>query len=145
MLPFPTIAVPLATVTLPALKLTVLPAHRVAGVAVAEVIEGTALTVTVRVAVAFEQPPVPVIVYVIVVTPAATPLTTPVEILTVATAVLADVHAPPASPFDVKELVELAQTTCVPDKVPAFGVGVTVMVTTPDVAAEQPPLVTTAR
>ena len=48
-------------------------------------------------AVTSEQPPVPAIVYVNVAVPAATPVITPVEALTVATAVLLDVHVPPVT------------------------------------------------
>lgn len=56
---------------------------------------GEAVTETERVAVEFEQPPVPVTVYVIVAVPAVTPVTTPVELFTVATAVFPLLHDPP--------------------------------------------------
>ena len=61
-LPFPIVAAPETLLILTALKLTLLPAQTVTGLAVADVIEGLALTVTDRVEEAFEQPPVPVIV-----------------------------------------------------------------------------------
>ena len=57
--------------------------------------EGAAVTVTVLVAVAFEQPPEPALVYVIVAVPAETPLITPVEELMVAIPVLLELHEPP--------------------------------------------------
>ena len=75
------------------------------------------MIVTVLVAVAFEQPPVPVTVYVIVAVPAATPVTTPEE-FTVATAVLLDVQAPPET-VEEKVVVEPTQILCVPERVPA--------------------------
>ena len=53
------------------------------------------LTVIERLAVAFEQPPVPVTEYVIVAVPAATPVITPVLEFTVATDVLLLVHVQP--------------------------------------------------
>lgn len=71
---------------------------------------GPAMTVTVRVAVAFVQPPVPVTVYVMVAVPAETPVTTPVELFTLATPVLFDVHAPPLFPSLVNVVVALIQT-----------------------------------
>jgi len=95
-------------------------------------------TVTVRVAVAFEQPPVPVTVYVIVAVPAATPVTTPVEAFTVATAALLVDQAPPALPLLVNVVVPATQMPCVPLKVPAFGAAVTVTERVA-VALEQPP------
>ena len=73
---------------------------------------GTAFTVTVAVSVAV-QPFVPVKVYVIVAVPAATPVTTPVEELTVATAVLEELHVPPDVAFD-KVVVCPEQTVVVP-------------------------------
>jgi hypothetical protein len=85
------------------------------------------VTVTVLVAVAFEHPPVPVTVYVIVAVPADTGDITPV-LLIVATAVLSDVHAPPASPLLVKVTVALEHNACVPLMVPAFGAVVTTIV-----------------
>jgi hypothetical protein len=83
-------------------------------------------TVTVLVAVAFEQPPVPVTVYVIVVVPVATPLIAPLVAFTVAMAVFADVHVPPAFPLEKNVVVPPEQTFCVPLNVPAFGGDVTV-------------------
>jgi len=90
---------------------------------------GTAVTVTVLVAVAFEQPPVPVTVYVMVAVPAATPVITPVLLLTVATPVEPDVQDPPASPLVVNVTEPLEQIDCVPLNVPAFGAAVIVAVT----------------
>jgi hypothetical protein len=89
---------------------------------------GAAVTVTVRVAVTLVQPPVPVTVYVIVAVPAATPVITPVELFTVATAVLPDDHAPPLFPFEVYVIVPLTHMFCVPLTVPALGAAVTVTV-----------------
>jgi hypothetical protein len=62
-------------------------------------------TVTDLVADALLQPPVPMIVYVIVEEPGATGVMAPVEALMVATAVLKDDHVPPAFPLDVKVTV----------------------------------------
>jgi hypothetical protein len=73
-----------------------------------------------------EQDPDPFTVYVIVAEPAATPVTTP-ELLTVATEVLEVVHAPPASPFEVIDVVLPTHTLAVPLNVPASGPVVTVM------------------
>ena len=87
------------------------------------------LTVTVLVAVAFEHPPVPVMVYVIVDVPAATGVITPDVLLMVATAWSLEVHAPPELPFEVKVVVPLEQIACVPEIVPAFGAVVMVTVT----------------
>ena len=56
---------------------------------------GAAVTVTVLVAVAFGQPPVPVTVYVIVAVPAETPVITPVVEFMVAIDVFDDDHVPP--------------------------------------------------
>ena len=88
---------------------------------------GAVVTVTVLVAVAFAHPPVPVTVYVIVAVPADTGDIAPV-LLIVATAVLSDVHAPPASPLLVKVTVALEHNACVPLIVPAFGGVITVVV-----------------
>ncbi len=63
-------------VVVPAMQMAWLPL-RVPG-------EGGAVTVTIRVAVALVQPPVPALVYVIIAVPAATPVTSPVEAFTVA-------------------------------------------------------------
>ena len=88
---------------------------------------GLSVTVIVLVSVAFEHPPVPVTVYVIVDVPAATGVISPVEELIVATPVEPDVQEP-ASPFDVKVVEPFEQTACVPLNVPAFGAVVTVTV-----------------
>ena len=71
--------------------------------------------------------------------PAATPVTTPVELLTVANPVLFDVQAPPALPFEEKVVVPATQMFCVPLSVPAFGAAVTVTVLVA-VAFEHPPV-----
>ena len=60
--------------------------------------------------------------------PAATPVTTPVLLLTVAIPVLFEVQAPPAAPLDEKVVVPATQMFCVPLSVPAFGDAVTVTV-----------------
>jgi len=52
--------------------------------------------------------------------PAATPVTTPVEALTVAIPVFPDVHVPPLAPFDVNVVVPPEQIACVPLSVPAL-------------------------
>ena len=62
---------------------------------------GAVVTVTSLVAVAFEQPPLPLTVYVIVDVPALCGVMAPVEASTVATPVLPLVHVPPLSPSDV--------------------------------------------
>jgi hypothetical protein len=87
----------------------------------------TAPTVTVRVAVALEQPPVPVTVYVIVAVPEETPVTTPEELFTVAIAVLPDVQDPLPAEL-LKAVVSVGQIDWTPLKVPALGGAVTVTV-----------------
>ena len=89
-----------------------------------------------RVAVALEQPPVPVTVYVIVAVPAAMPDMTPVDALTVATAALLVVHAPPVLPLLLKVVLPPTQIACVPLTVPALGGVLTVTVV--DADAEKP-------
>jgi hypothetical protein len=87
--------------------------------------EGAAVTVTVLVAVASEQPPEPALVYVIVAVPAETPLITPVEELMVAIPVLPELHVPPET-VELKVVEPLTQIPCVPLSVPAEGGAVTV-------------------
>ncbi len=70
--------------------------------------------------------------------PAETPVTTPL-LFTVATAVLAEDHAPPVFPLEEKEVVPATQMFCVPVTVPAFGAGVTVTVLVA-VALAHPPV-----
>ena len=104
----------------------VLPTHTLA---VPLKVPASGLGVTVMESVATSEPvqePDPFTVYVIVAEPAATPVTTP-EVLTVATEVLEEVHAPPASPFDVMVVVFPTHTLAVPLNVPASGPAVTVM------------------
>ena len=86
---------------------------------------------------AFEHPPEPATVYVIVAVPAATPVTTPVVAFTVAIPVLDELHVPPDC-VELNVVVELKQMFCVPDNVPATGAAVTVTVLVA-VASEQPP------
>jgi hypothetical protein len=100
---------------------------------------GAAVTVTVLVAVALAHAPVPVTVYVMVAVPAATPVTTPVLLFTIATAVLLDVQVPPTSPFLVNVTEPLEQISCVPLTVPAFGATATVTVLVA-VASAHPPV-----
>ena len=71
--------------------------------------------------------------------PAATPVTTPVLLLTVAIPVLFEVQAPPAAPLEEKVVVPATQMFCVPLTVPAFGVAETVTVLVA-VAFEHPPV-----
>jgi hypothetical protein len=71
--------------------------------------------------------------------PAATPVTTPVLLLTVAIPVLFEVQAPPAAPLDEKVVVPATQMFCVPLTVPAFGAAETVTVLVA-VAFEHPPV-----
>ena len=85
------------------------------------------LTVTVRVAVAFAQPPVPFLVYVMIAVPAVTPLTTPVEAFTVAILVELLDQLPPDT-VEVNVVVPPTQIPCVPLRVPADAGLVTVMV-----------------
>ncbi|CAA9194362.1 hypothetical protein FLACOL7796_00074 [Flavobacterium collinsii] len=70
---------------------------------------GAAVTVTVLVAVAFPQPPVPVTVYDIVAVPAATPMITPVEAFTVATPIVPLDQLPFEFPFVVNVVVPPTQ------------------------------------
>jgi hypothetical protein len=73
---------------------------------------------------------------VIVAVPAATPVTTPVDVLTVAIPVASLDHDPPDD-VDVKVVVPATQIACVPLKVPAEGGTVRVMV---PVAVVVPPV-----
>ncbi len=89
---------------------------------------GSVVTVTVLVADESLQPPVPVMVYVIVAVPDATAVTTPVELFTVATPASLLDHAPPEFPLELNVVVPFEQIACVPLSVPAFGAVVTVTV-----------------
>jgi hypothetical protein len=60
--------------------------------------------------------------------PAATPVTTPVELITVATEALLVLQEPPVLPFEVNVVVPLTHMFCVPLTVPALGAAVTVTV-----------------
>jgi hypothetical protein len=90
---------------------------------------GTAVTLTivVCVAVTFEQLPVPVTVYVMVVVPALTPVTAPVVLLMAATVGIEEVQAPPGTD-DVNVADPFAQMAVVPVMLPAVGAAVTVTV-----------------
>jgi hypothetical protein len=70
--------------------------------------------------------------------PAVTPVTTPVEALMVATAVVAEDQEPPVTE-ELKVEVPLEQIAVVPEIVPAEGAAVTVTVVVV-VAFAQPPL-----
>ena len=98
---------------------------------------GGAVTVTRMVCVAFAQPPVPVTVYVINDVPALKPVTAPVEALMLATAGVAEDHAPPVI-FDDKVDVPFSQIACVPVRLPAEGTGVTVTVAVAETLAQPP-------
>ena len=98
---------------------------------------GGAVTVTVRVAVASAHPPVPATVYVIVVVPAACPVTTP-ELFTVAVVVFELDQVPPETD-DKNVVVDPSQTFWFPLNVPAFGGAVTVTVLVA-VASAHPPV-----
>ena len=120
-----------------AVNVKLVPAHTRSADGLRAAIVGQVYTVTVLVAVALEQPPVPATVYVIVAVPVATPVTTPVDELTVATEVLLDVHVPPVT---VEPNVVLAptKTLCIPESVPVVGGAVTVTFLVA-VALPQPP------
>jgi hypothetical protein len=60
----------------------------------------------------------------------------------VATAGVAEVHAPPAFPLEVSVVEPLAQIAVVPDIVPAVGTAVTVTVAVVDTFAQPPVPVT---
>ena len=100
--------------------------------------EGGAVTVTVRVAVTFEHPPVPWTVYVMVAVPVETPVTSPDAESTEATERSFDTQVPPGDE-DVNMVILPIQTICVPDRVPAEGGVVTVTIRV-DVAFGQPPV-----
>ena len=86
---------------------------------------GAAVTVTVLVAVASGQPPVPVTVYVIVAVPEAIPEIAPVEALTVAIAAFEVDQVPPVCVEENDEFPP-TQIACVPESVPADGAAVIV-------------------
>ena len=76
-----------------------------------------------------------------VVVPADTPATAPVEASIVATAGVAEVQDPPVTE-DVKVEEPLAQIAVVPEIVPALGIAVTVTVAVVDTFAQPPVPVT---
>jgi hypothetical protein len=102
---------------------------------------GGAVTVTVRVAVASAQLPVPVTVYVIVAIPAATPVTTPVDELIVATALADELQVPPVDVV-VNVVVPNTQISCGPLSKPAVGGAVTVIARVDETSAQPPVPVT---
>ena len=100
-----------------------------------------AYTITVLVAVASAQPPVPITVYFMLAVPGATPKITPVEAFTEAIPVAFEPHVPPVFPLDKNVVVSPTQIPCVPDIVPAFTGALTVTVLDP--VLTQPPVVVT--
>ena len=98
---------------------------------------GAAVTVTERVAVTSEQPPVPVTVYVISTVPTPTAVTFPPPVM-VAIKLFADVQEPPAT-VELNTDVPGKQIACVPLNTPVVGAAVTVidLVAT---ASEHPPV-----
>jgi hypothetical protein len=84
------------------------------------------------------QPPVPVEVYEIIAVPALSPITTPEELLTVATDKLELLQTPPEV-VAVKLVVPPTQIACVPERTAACGGAVTVSDRTA-VASAQPPV-----
>jgi hypothetical protein len=116
-------------------KSDVLPEHT-ASVPLSVPASGAVVTVAVLVAVASEHPPVPVTVYVMSELPAATAVTTPVELLIVATLTSALDQVPPESPSVSKSDVLPEHTASVPLRVPATGAVVTFTVAV--VEDEQP-------
>ena len=116
----------------------VVPFEQIACVPLSVPATGAAVTVTVLVAVSLLQPPLPATTYLIVVVPAATPVTTP-EPFTVATEVLTLDHVPPVLPSLLNEVVLPTQIFCSPVKAPAFTAAVIVTVLVA-VALSQPPV-----
>ena len=99
---------------------------------------GAAVTVTVLVAVSLLHPPLPATIYLIVVVPAATPVTSP-DPSTVATEVFTLNQLPPVSPSLLYVVVPLTHIFCVPVKSPALTATVTVTVLVA-VASSHPPV-----
>ena len=116
----------------------VVPFEQIACVPLSVPATGAAVTVTVLVAVSLLQPPLPATTYLIVVVPAATPVTSP-DASTVAIAVFTLDHDPPSSPLVVNVVVPLTQIPCVPLKLPACTASVTVTLLVA-VALSQPPV-----
>ena len=96
---------------------------------------GKPLTVNEAV-VEFVQPFPLVTVYVMVAVPALTPVTTPVEALTVAIAVLDVLHVPPGAEEFNKVELEPIQAEAVPVIVPALGSAFSVTTVAAEVAAQ---------
>ena len=123
----------------PLLVKVVVPPTQIAGVPANVPALGGAVTVTTNDAVAFEHPPEPTTVYVIVAVPAETPLTTPVVEFTVATPVLPELQVPPVT-VELKVVLPPTQIPWVPLNVPALGAAVTVTVRVAVTLEEQPPV-----
>jgi hypothetical protein len=83
---------------------------------------GGAVTVNNKVAVAFEHPPDPDTIYVIVDVPAIKPEIAPVDASIVATVGVPLLHVPPVI-VELNDEVPPTHIVCVPDKVPALNGG----------------------
>jgi hypothetical protein len=105
----------------------VVPEIHISGVPLNTPAVGGAVTVTVLVADTSEQPPVPVIVYVIVAVPTAIPVTSPLAASTVAIVFAELDHTPPET-VELNVVDPSIQIACVPSSVPATGLAVTVIV-----------------
>ncbi len=99
---------------------------------------GGAVTVTVNVAVAFEQPPDPDTIYVIVDVPAIKPEIAPVDASIVATVGVPLLHVPPVI-VELNDEVPPTHIVCVPDKVPALNGGQSIAVQLPVPGVKQLP------
>jgi hypothetical protein len=77
-----------------------------------------------------------------VVVPADTPVTAPVEAFIVATEGLLEDQSPPALPLEVSVVEPLAQMAVVPEMVPAEGTAVTLTVAVVETFAQPPVPVT---
>lgn len=104
------------------LRLMVAPVHTELGPLIVPAL-GTALTVTVKELLL--DPQVFVTVYVIILLPPATPVTWPLEELTVATEGVPLLHVPPILPLLLKKMLEPVHTDGDPLIVPALGTVVT--------------------
>lgn len=104
-----------------------LPTHSVPGPLTIPVSE-SGLPVKEVVEVSLPQLAVTTIYDIVVVPPGDRAYTEPDEALTLAIAVLADLHVPPEVPLEVRADKAVTQIVVVPLMVPAFGSGFTVMV-----------------
>jgi hypothetical protein len=122
----------------PVVDKVVVPLEQIEVVPLMSPASGAEVMVTVLVAVASLQPPMPVTVYVIIDEPTDTTVIAPVDPSIVATASVPLVHAPPLM-VDVNVVEPVSHIACVPLNVPALGKAVTV--TTVDaVSFAQPPV-----